>query len=721
VRAQHPGVTRDWSRPTWNEHRDTLNDRPDARMQHGNSSVAYRSFLSSLSPRARALRPPSRANFAPWGGDGVLLSELDNPRVRTTVPIGHPAWAEFAICSNSGPQSIFYTEDFLVQVATVPTEQGWDVAETLPADNSRSATLCDPTSPDGEYLNGQSVPIETTGIALGKSAATAVTWTKRQTTTPCSPTAQNCLDVASASFRLSDETLLQPIRLVVAFPEGSEPVLSRLEARALFDDYPHENESIVTSALINGQFHVQASQVESGLFPSNIIEGHFRPDAILSQCGVQTRIVGYAAVPIPAPVYEGGAMVSTVDIDTQCMELADGPTNAEINAKILDAATYCPQPLPVDPVSQCPVPGRTSGIHFSALNWIIGTADVMGYQDPVSGGPLPPSTPIANSITVVLSAHTKPRVCGTNLYGFANQKRVMLGHDDIRARSQSTTLTHELFHAMTDSSDHVRPTLLGSFIDQMLMKDGEGTGKGIPGCNRWRTAGSPVPAGCDASLDAQAFAANPNAFGCSMLRNRLGGVVDPPPAGPDIGAMEPPSPPSELVFTYGPDPGAPEVEFTDQTATNGEYSIVVPPGWTEITSPTVLTTSWANVGTEIAVDVYIPETVPNPWWVGAVAFAIDLPGAGFNNAWLGQVDLTPLPRGEWSTVSVQVGQALQEAILGDLPGMRIRIVTNVPDTFGFDPVLLDNLRLGRSPLERSFINQEATAPTYPRRPSSALT
>ncbi|OQX66485.1 MAG: hypothetical protein B6A08_20255 [Sorangiineae bacterium NIC37A_2] len=338
---------------------------------------------------------------------------------------------------------------------------------------------------------------------------------------------------------------------------------------------------------------------------------------------------------------------------------------------------------------------------MAALNWLMGTADALGYVDPVSGTSLSSSTTAPSVITVVITKHAKPTTCGRDLEGFANQKRVLVGYND----ASETTLTHELFHAMTDSSDHVSATRLGSLHDRMLMKAGAGTGKVIPGCNRWRATGGSPPAGCDAELEAQAFAADPNAFGCSMLRSRLGGVVDPPPAGPDIGAMEPPSPPSELVFTYGPDPGAPEVEFTDQTATNGEYSIVVPPGWTEITSPTVLTTSWANVGTEIAVDVYIPETVPNPWWVGAVAFAIDLPGAGFNNAWLGQVDLTPLPRGEWSTVSVQVGQALQEAILGDLPGMRIRIVTNVPDTFGFDPVLLDNLRFAGTLTPRTIFHQ----------------
>jgi hypothetical protein len=635
------------------------------------------------------------------GPDGTLLSELDNPRVLTTIPIDNSTWPERGICLNSAFPRVLYTEDFLVQVATTPISTNWDTPISPSADDSRPVTLCDPLSPDGEYLAGQAVPIESAGLALG-TTPTTVTWTKRRTTTSCSPTAQNCVDVVSANLSLSDETLLQPIRLVVAYPEGSSPLLGVSEARALFDDYPYANTSNVIRTLIDGQFHVQVSEVQSSPLGEGEIEGQLPPDPIFSQCGVQTRLVAYAAVPVPQELYDGTALVRD-NLLGSCLELEGGPSNSEINGFFAGNAPYCPMPFPVgESPSPCPADGVTFGIHVSARDWILATAEVVGWEDPISGDPIAAPT-FPNPIDVVVTAHSKPVACGRSLYGFSIGNKVVIAHEDALANGQSTTLAHELYHAMTDSSDHISG-ITDSLLDQLLMKGGEGNGTAIPGCSTWRAAGSAVPAGCNAARDAQIFAANPNAFGCSMLRNKLGGVIEPPPA-PDMGAMEPPPPASPFTFTYGSAPGAPEVEFTNEESTNGDYSVVVPPGWTEVTSPTVLTTSWASVGTELSVDVFIPSVVPNPWWVGAVAFAVDLPAAGFNNAWLGQVDLTSLPRGGWVTVSVPVGPSLEQAILDDYPGLRIRIITNVSTATGFDSVLLDNLRFSGELTERTIFHQ----------------
>lgn len=639
--------------------------------------------------------------FCTLAPDGTILSELDNPRVRTVIPVGDPNWAEYALCINSSVPRILYTEDFLVQFATTPSTPSWDAPISVAADSSRPVTLCDPNSPDAEFLAGQAVPVESSGLALGRLPTTA-TWTKRKTTTPCNSGAQNCTDVLSASVRLADETLLQPIRLVVAYPEGSSPVIAPSEARALFDDYPFANDSNVISALIDGQFHVQASEVQSSPFDGNEVEGHRKPDTIFSQCGVQTRLVAYAAVPVPQELYEGAAMIQQVDSTNPCIELVSGPSSVEIHQAgraILGPAEMCPM---LAAANRCPASGDTFGVHINARDWILATASLVGWENPITGDPII-APAVSGSIDVVITAHSKPVVCGRDLYGFAHGSKVVVGHVDAMAQGQSATLAHELYHAMTDTSFHLEG-LPSNLLNQLLMKGGDGTGIGIPGCSTWRAPGGPLPAGCNGARDAEVVAADPNAFGCLMLRNKLGGIVEPPPA-PDMGAMEPPPPASPFTFTYGSAPGAPEVEFTNEESTNGDYSIVVPPGWTEVTSPTVLTTTWASVGSELSVDVFIPSVVPNPWWVGAVAFAVDLPAAGFNNAWLGQVELTSVPRGGWVTVSVPMGSELQEAILDDFPGLRIRIVTNVSTATGFDPLLLDNLRFSGDLTERTIVHQ----------------
>src|SRR5690606_11976696 len=158
---------------------------------------------------------------------------------------------------------------------------------------------------------------------------------------------------------------------------------------------------------INGQVHVQHSRGESDLFASNIIEGEFRPEATSPQGVVEPRVAAFSAVAIQPGVYAGVYMVAWHEHDEQGVVLVEGPANSVINAQIPDGATYCPQPLPADQIFRCPSKGSTSGIHMAALNWVMGTADALGYVDPVNGTSLSSSTTAPNVITVVITKHAK--------------------------------------------------------------------------------------------------------------------------------------------------------------------------------------------------------------------------------------------------------------------------------------------------------------------------
>lgn len=82
---------------------------------------------------------------------------------------------------------------------------------------------------------------------------------------------------------------------------------------------------------------------------------------------------------------------------------------------------------------------------------------------------------------------------------------------------------------------------------------------------------------------------------------------------------------------------------------------------------------------------------PNPWWVGQIAVNLSCPSRNIYNAWIGQLDLTPMPLGQWNnigwTLPSDVSAALQGATYGDL---SVSLVLNVNP--GAGPILLDNFR-----------------------------
>lgn len=127
----------------------------------------------------------------------------------------------------------------------------------------------------------------------------------------------------------------------------------------------------------------------------------------------------------------------------------------------------------------------------------------------------------------------------------------------------------------------------------------------------------------------------------------------------------------------------------DRTEGSGAFS-VTPSGYKILQSPSVSSASIAGTGFAV-LDVLVPTLQANPWYAGAVQVYVECPSRGIWNQWVGQVSLTELANGEWSTqrlpIPSHISQALAGATYTDLV-VRISVNTNP----GSGNLLLDNVR-----------------------------
>jgi hypothetical protein len=128
---------------------------------------------------------------------------------------------------------------------------------------------------------------------------------------------------------------------------------------------------------------------------------------------------------------------------------------------------------------------------------------------------------------------------------------------------------------------------------------------------------------------------------------------------------------------------------TDRTEGRGAFS-VTPSGYKILQSPAVASTSVGGLGFAV-LDMLVPVLQANPWYAGAVQLYVECPSRGIWNQWVGQISLTELANGEWSTqrlpIPSYISQALAGAPYSDLV-VRISVNTNP----GSGNLLLDNVR-----------------------------
>lgn len=138
---------------------------------------------------------------------------------------------------------------------------------------------------------------------------------------------------------------------------------------------------------------------------------------------------------------------------------------------------------------------------------------------------------------------------------------------------------------------------------------------------------------------------------------------------------------------------SPQAVLSENTATKtqGAASLQVAGGnWFTIESGPLKTLDITGETTHLAVDVYVPDNQPNPYWVGTVALVANCISAGVYNAYIGNVELTPLPRGQFSTLTFNIPTNVLAALQGDYSDFTIRFEISVAPNP--PPLLFDNLR-----------------------------
>lgn len=159
----------------------------------------------------------------------------------------------------------------------------------------------------------------------------------------------------------------------------------------------------------------------------------------------------------------------------------------------------------------------------------------------------------------------------------------------------------------------------------------------------------------------------------------------------------PPAPPANrnpvLGFERASDWSAPQAQLSSNTTTftEGLASLSIKgSGWFPVKSAAMSTSSITNETTHLALDVFVPGSQPNPWWLGSIDLVVNCPSANLYNAYAGHVELTPLPQGQFSTVNFTVPQNVLAVLQGNFTDFTVEFDINV--NAGAPPLLLDYLR-----------------------------
>lgn len=82
---------------------------------------------------------------------------------------------------------------------------------------------------------------------------------------------------------------------------------------------------------------------------------------------------------------------------------------------------------------------------------------------------------------------------------------------------------------------------------------------------------------------------------------------------------------------------------------------------------------------------------PNPWWIGQMAVYLTCPSRNLYNVWIGQIELTSLPLGQWLNFGLSLPASVSTALAGaTYDDLTVSLMLNV--NAGAGPVLLDNFR-----------------------------
>jgi hypothetical protein len=143
----------------------------------------------------------------------------------------------------------------------------------------------------------------------------------------------------------------------------------------------------------------------------------------------------------------------------------------------------------------------------------------------------------------------------------------------------------------------------------------------------------------------------------------------------------------------------------------GGLAITAPQGYTRLESAAMSSSNpqlaKIELGVALNLDLQLPVQQANPFWFGAVQLYLSAPSRNVYNAYLGEVELTGMRTGVFTTLHFKVPDAAASALHGASYGdLTVGLVLNVPgDTTGV--YAIDNLRvrgaLGPPPTDGSQI------------------
>jgi hypothetical protein len=109
-------------------------------------------------------------------------------------------------------------------------------------------------------------------------------------------------------------------------------------------------------------------------------------------------------------------------------------------------------------------------------------------------------------------------------------------------------------------------------------------------------------------------------------------------------------------------------------------------------SSSPFSTTGLNPMSALDVDLFIPTNQPNPFYLGALQSYLSCPSGNVSNQYIGQVELTGKPVGQYSTLRFPLPFAVLSTLGRGLQDCFFTLALNVNATN--QAWLLDNLRFG---------------------------
>jgi len=113
-------------------------------------------------------------------------------------------------------------------------------------------------------------------------------------------------------------------------------------------------------------------------------------------------------------------------------------------------------------------------------------------------------------------------------------------------------------------------------------------------------------------------------------------------------------------------------------------------GYRMLNSVPFSTSMLQGITSRVALDLYLPSWPSNKYWIGAVQLYVSCPTANIYNAYMGQVELTGLPLGAFTTATFNLTSQVVTAMKGKHSDFSIGIALNAAPSA--PSYVLDNLR-----------------------------